>query len=199
MLRAALLVSSRIKYWQNIFNTVPIPMLVVDADLNVLEYNAAARPLLGAETQIMPKVKCGELLRCLNVTVGQHTCGTATACADCVIRKSVNSAVQGVQVSRQRSSLNRTEAGITRTINLLVSSVLFESEGQPRVLLMLEDVTELLALRGLLPICARCKKIRDDKKYWHALESYCHDYLSLEFTHSICPECAKELYPNVSV
>jgi len=49
-------------------------------------------------------------------------------------------------------------------------------------------------LSGLLPICARCKKIRDDKGYWNHLEAYLHDHSNAQFTHSICPECAKKLY-----
>jgi hypothetical protein len=54
----------------------------------------------------------------------------------------------------------------------------------------LEDVREL---RGLLPICATCKKIRDDAGYWNQLESYVQAHSSAQFTHGICPECAKKL------
>ncbi len=51
-------------------------------------------------------------------------------------------------------------------------------------------------LRGYLPICANCKKIRDDKGYWQQLEIYMRDHTGAEFTHGICPDCAKELYPD---
>lgn len=49
-------------------------------------------------------------------------------------------------------------------------------------------------LHGLLPICARCKKIRDDAGYWQELEVYIREHTDAEFSHGICPECAKELY-----
>jgi PAS domain S-box-containing protein len=51
-------------------------------------------------------------------------------------------------------------------------------------------------LRGLLPICASCKKIRDDKGYWQQLEGYIQNHSEAEFSHGICPDCAKKLYPE---
>lgn len=56
---------------------------------------------------------------------------------------------------------------------------------------------KIKTLSGLLPICASCKKIRDDKGYWKQIESYISDHSSVEFSHSICPECAKKLYPQI--
>jgi PAS domain S-box-containing protein len=55
---------------------------------------------------------------------------------------------------------------------------------------------EVKILRGLLPICASCKEIRDDQGYWHSIESYIHEHSEAEFSHSICPKCAKKLYPQ---
>jgi CheY-like chemotaxis protein len=52
-------------------------------------------------------------------------------------------------------------------------------------------------LRGLLPICASCKKIRDDRGYWQQLELYLRDHAEVEFSHSICPACSSELYPDL--
>lgn len=52
-------------------------------------------------------------------------------------------------------------------------------------------------LSGLLPICASCKKIRDDNGYWNQIESYIRDHSEAEFSHGICPDCAKRLYPDV--
>lgn len=51
-------------------------------------------------------------------------------------------------------------------------------------------------LGGLLPICASCKKIRDDKGYWNQIEIYIRDHSEAEFSHGICPDCAKKLYPD---
>lgn len=60
-----------------------------------------------------------------------------------------------------------------------------------------EALTKIKTLSGLLPICASCKKIRDDKGYWNRIETYISDHSEAEFSHSICPECTKKLYPEL--
>lgn len=51
-------------------------------------------------------------------------------------------------------------------------------------------------LKGMLPICASCKKIRDDEGYWSQLEAYVSRHSEAEFTHAICPDCLRRLYPE---
>jgi phosphoserine phosphatase RsbU/P len=58
---------------------------------------------------------------------------------------------------------------------------------------------EVKSLRGILPICASCKKIRDDTGYWQQVEEYVRDHSEAQFSHGICPECMKELYPDFDV
>ncbi|MBW1741009.1 MAG: GAF domain-containing protein [Deltaproteobacteria bacterium] len=57
-----------------------------------------------------------------------------------------------------------------------------------------EALTKILS--GFLPICAKCKKIRDDASKWVEIETYIRDHTDVEFSHGICPECAKEQYPD---
>ena len=52
-------------------------------------------------------------------------------------------------------------------------------------------------LSGFLPICASCKRIRDDQGYWQQIESYIRDHSEAEFSHGICPDCARKLYPEI--
>jgi len=65
---------------------------------------------------------------------------------------------------------------------------------------LIRDLREALAqvrnLSGLLPICASCKKIRDDQGYWTQIESYIHEHSEAKFSHGICPECREQLYPE---
>jgi len=56
---------------------------------------------------------------------------------------------------------------------------------------------EINQLRGILPICAACKKIRDDKGFWYQVDIYIRDHSKVEFSHSICPECERKLYPGL--
>jgi PAS domain S-box-containing protein len=61
----------------------------------------------------------------------------------------------------------------------------------------LEDaLAQVKTLSGLLPICAHCKRIKDDADNWHSVEVYVRDHSEAEFTHSICPDCMRELYPE---
>lgn len=59
-----------------------------------------------------------------------------------------------------------------------------------------EALDNVKVLSGLIPICANCKHIRDDKGYWQSVENYMTQYAGADFTHSICPKCTKELYPD---
>jgi PAS domain S-box-containing protein len=65
---------------------------------------------------------------------------------------------------------------------------------------LIEDLTQALAhaktLRSLLPICASCKKIRDDHGYWQQLEVYFQQHEHIDFSHGLCPECTTKLYPE---
>jgi hypothetical protein len=54
-------------------------------------------------------------------------------------------------------------------------------------------------LSGLIPICAHCKKIRDDKGYWDQLEEYIETHADVTFSHGICPDCANLLYPEIQL
>lgn len=58
-------------------------------------------------------------------------------------------------------------------------------------------IEKIKTLSGLLPICSNCKKIRDDSGYWEQIESYIGTHSEAEFSHSICPECIRELYPDL--
>ena len=62
-----------------------------------------------------------------------------------------------------------------------------------------QAVSELKVLGGLLPICASCKKIRDDQGYWSQIESYIRDHSEAQFSHGICPDCARAIYPELDL
>jgi hypothetical protein len=61
-----------------------------------------------------------------------------------------------------------------------------------------EALTEVKHLSGLLPICASCKKIRDDKGYWQQIETYIKEHSDADFSHGICPDCARKLYGDIT-
>ncbi len=71
-----------------------------------------------------------------------------------------------------------------------------EAEREKIISKLQESISEVKVLSGLLPICASCKKIRDDKGYWNMLEVYIRDHSEAEFSHGLCPECMMKVYPD---
>ena len=72
-----------------------------------------------------------------------------------------------------------------------------ESEAEKEVLIMelKEALQEIKTLRGILPLCSFCKKIRNDKDEWEHVDSYIHKNSEADISHSVCPECIKKYYP----
>jgi CheY-like chemotaxis protein len=71
-----------------------------------------------------------------------------------------------------------------------------ENERERLIRELQESIAKVKLLSGLLPICASCKKIRDDKGYWNQVEAYISKHSQAKFTHGICPDCVKKLYPD---
>ncbi|MBI5100704.1 MAG: HAMP domain-containing protein [Nitrospirae bacterium] len=83
------------------------------------------------------------------------------------------------------------------TLNRMVEMRRKAEEDQKGLIIKLQEALEnVRTLQGILPICSSCKKIRDDKGYWNNVEEYVRDHSDAEFSHGICPDCAKSLYPE---
>ena len=83
------------------------------------------------------------------------------------------------------------------TIAMALYKARLEREKEQLIAELQAALTENKILRGFLPICAHCKKIRDDQGYWEQLEKYITDHSQAMFSHSICPECVGKLYPDL--
>jgi methyl-accepting chemotaxis protein len=109
-----------------------------------------------------------------------------------------------------RQHRNNLEQLVTqRTLSLESANERLQEEISERVK-MIKDREKLIAkletalseirqLSGMLPICAYCKKIRDDKGYWNQIEAYIQKHTQAQFSHSICQECAKHHYPDMDI
>ena len=72
----------------------------------------------------------------------------------------------------------------------------YEAERERLLLDHKEALANIKALKGLMPICSSCKKIRDDHGFWNHIEAYIREHSEAEFSHGICPDCARKLYPE---
>jgi len=90
-----------------------------------------------------------------------------------------------------------------RQIRVAVSDIterrLAQKQRDKLILDLQKALSEVKTLRGLIPICSHCKKIRDDKGYWNQIESYIHKHSDAEFSHGICPECAQKYYADIDL
>jgi hypothetical protein len=74
-----------------------------------------------------------------------------------------------------------------------------ESKLNSTVIDLKKALSEVKKLQGILPICSYCKKIRDDQGSWQGIEEYIHERSDAQFSHGICPECAKKYYPDIDI
>jgi hypothetical protein len=72
-----------------------------------------------------------------------------------------------------------------------------EKENEKIIDELKDALNEIKTLRGILPICMFCKKIRDNKGYWNQIESYIHEHSNATFSHGLCLDCAKKNYPEI--
>ena len=184
-------------FFEIIINAIPSPILLVDSDLRIQQINLTASNHLGLNIHDIYNVRGGEALHCVHSTEDPKGCGHAEACKDCIIRGSANRALQGNTVYRKQSRMQLKTADKIEELHLLVTASPFEFQRKSYVLLVLDDITELIQLRSILPICCNCKRIRHEQEYWQSVEEYLSSHIDIEFSHALCPDCANKLYPNI--
>ncbi len=187
-------ISEDMDFFLTIFNALPNPTMIVDRDVRIILYNKSAAELI-IDTAVIKK-RAGEVFHCVRSM--EKGCGKSEFCKDCVIRNSVNESVKGTKVYRKQTVLTFIDNGKECEAFFLVTTAPFNFKNETFIIVTLEDINEIIQLKKLIPICARCKKIRNDKNYWESVESYINERLDVSFSHSICPDCLKELYPEIA-
>jgi PAS domain-containing protein len=186
-------------YFRSLFDAVPSPVLIVDAEVRILDYNVAGAALLGPDRSSQLLKRGGEALHCIHSYEDPEGCGHSEHCSDCVIRDTVGEVLRGGATFRRTAKMGIRNGpdGEVAEVDLLLTAAPFLGQGRTLVLLILEDITELVQLRRILPICAHCKKIRNDRNYWESVEGYLLKHANIEFSHSICEDCVKVHYKDV--
>jgi len=100
-----------------------------------------------------------------------------------------------LELDSRTKALEETTANLQKEIEERTKA---EAEKEKLIEELQAAIAKVKTLSGLLPICANCKKIRDDGGYWQQIESYIRQHSETEFTHSICPECVDLLYPQLN-
>ena len=108
--------------------------------------------------------------------------------------------LMSVNLRQERDQLESRVIERTEVLNDLNSQLETEVNEHKKTIVKLENsLTEIKTLRGILPICSHCKKVRDDEGYWNQIEEYIQEHSYAEFSHSICKECVKKYYPDMDI
>jgi hypothetical protein len=176
---------------RELFDALPSLVFVVDEDVRIQEYNAAASNLMMADRQTILKSRAGEILNCLHSNETPEGCGRSESCKACVIRNSVTEAFHGNRVVRRRTRIELIREGNKIEIYALITVSPFSFEDRPFFLLVVEDISEIAELYRMIPICSVCGKVRDNKDSWMRVESYFKHNWDVDFSHGYCPDCYK--------
>jgi len=173
--------------------------LFVLAESNIRTIRVAGEPIEKSSTAIAVRKGNTQLLADINKALAEiKNDGTYMEILAKWVSKKIVFQTKD-QVFRQKFILGAT---LCVLFVMIMSGIILLNEIKKRkkVIGYLEKaLSEVKTLSGLLPICSNCKKIRDDKGYWNQIESYIRDRSDAEFSHGICPDCAKKLYPDMDL
>jgi len=184
------------KYFlQSLFDSIPVLTLVLDNDSRVCAANKTAKDFLGCKEDEILFNRCGKSISCRHATDHPLGCGFGPSRNECIIRKAVLASRKEKLPQRLKGKL---ELLPDKDLNVIVSVSSFEYKKDVFSLVMIEGITLMIGLEGLIPICAACKRIRDEKG-WNMIEKFIEEHSEAEFTHDICPECIKKMYPEIDL
>lgn len=178
-----------------LLDAIPSYVFVLDGEARILDANRAAIALLGTQGNLLLRRLCGEVLLCVHAHEPPGGCGTTETCKECQIRLGAARAAAGGRIERKLHQMRLETDGKARDFAFLVTAAPIDDGGRRLALLLLEDVTELVALRAVAPICAHCKRVRNDKQFWESVEAWLLRNQGLRFSHGICPECEARHFP----
>jgi PAS domain S-box-containing protein len=189
------LVSHGKREWEETFDVINDAITIHDRDFTVTRANRAARELLGLPFNAIVGQKCHRIYHA--------TEGPPDACPSCGALQSGNPTVTEVfepHLKKQveikalpRLGPDGDVIGLVHVMRDITSRKKMEGEREELIRELEDAISKIKTLRGLLPICAWCKNIRDDKGYWENLEKYIESHSDATFTHGICPECMKKV------
>lgn len=144
-----------------LLDAFPSLAFIADANVTVLEANRSARQWLGDKVGTQLSLPPGDVLDCIFPQDSRGDCGTTEFCPSCVLRRSIEAVASGRPAPRRLAHMILGTAGRPEDRWFLVSASPFALEGRELVLVVLEDATQLVELRELLPFCPGCGASRE--------------------------------------
>ena len=180
-----------------VLDVLPVAIMVLDGECRVVMVNQSARALLAVEGEVAGRWP-GALIRCVAAVGEDDGCGQSSRCGHCLLWQSLAHTLHGGEAVGSREiplEVVGTDGATHRvflTTTALVDGVFGEEGG--RLVLVVQDITALRRLSGMVPICAKCKRVRRPDEGWESVEAFIEDSRHALFTHTLCPTCADAYY-----
>jgi PAS domain-containing protein len=136
---------------RQLLDAIPSYVFLVDKDVTILDYNAAAEAFLSVGRRSILRQRGGNVLHCLHSREVTAGCGRGPFCKACLVRGAVNEAFAGKKTVRRQVRMDLTSGRSVKHLDVLLTASPFEYQGHERVVLILEDIGGIAALRHLLP------------------------------------------------
>jgi len=177
-----------------------LPLCITNTDFDIILANDAYWNIFGRPVDMDMALKChdhrpGENCKGEKCPLGKIMTGSEEYHCESV--KTVEGRTRHFLITARpvRDHKNRI-AGIIESFQDITDRRELEIEKEKLIEELQESMKNVKVLSGLLPICASCKKVRDDNGYWEQIEIYIRNHSEADFTHGICPDCINRLYPE---
>jgi PAS domain S-box-containing protein len=177
-------------------DTMPDGLLVIDRQGRIADLNAAMEAIVGAEGQQVIGQPARQVLEQWRGFFEQLRADKETDLEICV-DQGERQAHYDLRISPIRSRAGQV-GGWLVVLRDITTRTHLEQERTRLVDELQDALAQVKTLSGLLPMCASCKRIRDDQGYWHSVEAYLATHSDAELSHGICPECMNKLYSDYS-
>ena len=198
------LVSNKLKQakaeMESIFNS-SIPICITGKDFEIIQANKAFHDIFDYSSQSIDRQRCFEShpsddCKSDNCPLPRILKGETEVVGDMIKYDIKGNERTFIVTSRPFLNAQKEIIGIVQSFQDITERKLVEDANKNLINKLENAFDKVNTLSGLLPICFSCKNIRDDKGYWKKIESYIRSHSKVEFSHSICPDCARELYPE---
>jgi len=181
--------------WLDTVNALSDWICIIDLDFRIVRTNQAVKDFLGVAPEEVLGKRCYEIVH-----------GTGGHIDHCPIPRMVQSGrraqtevplADGRWLCITADPLTDNEGKLSGAVHMVRDITEFkavEAERETLIRELEQTLAEVKTLKGLIPICANCRRIRDDSGAWNPLEAFVRNNFDADFSHGICPECAKKEY-----
>jgi len=187
------------RQWSDTFDTISDFVSVHDNNMKLVRVNKALTDFFGKKPEELLGKYCYEVIHCRN-SPWINCPHIAASKQKETVTVEVDDKNIGIPLLVTCSPLMHSDGSLLGSVHVArdISVQKNASDLREKLIKQLEvSLAKVKLLSGFIPICASCKNIRDDKGYWKQVEEYIRDHSEAEFSHSICPTCAKKLYPDL--